>query len=116
VHLRIERYMIKCQTESDLLARHEKPKKKLFDEQRRQCAKEEKGIDTLVHCRSANNLLASNEYDKHYRSMFTALWGFHVNRNLPILPHMDEWDMDLRVSRKQLDIPSQLLRNIHYRI
>ena len=75
VDRKIHDLLDKCQTESDILARHEKPKKKLFDEQRRQCAKEEKGIDTLVHCRSANHLLASNEYDKHYRSMFTALMG-----------------------------------------
>ena len=75
VDRKIHDLLDKCQTESDILARHEKPKKKLFDEQRRQCAKEKKGIDTLIHCRSANHLLASHEYDKHYRSMFTALMG-----------------------------------------
>ena len=52
--------------------------KKIFPVQVQQCKQEAEGVDTLVHCRSAKNLLASNEYDKHYRSMFKGLMGrFH---------------------------------------
>ncbi|KAL3777005.1 hypothetical protein ACHAW5_006977 [Stephanodiscus triporus] len=68
----------RCRAEEALLAKGERPAKKLFPQQRKQCADEESGIDTLAHCRSADHLLASPQYDKHYRSMFKALMGrFH---------------------------------------
>ena len=53
-------------------------KPKINTAQRKQCTKEQDGEDTLVHCRSASNLLESKQYDKHYRSMFKGLMGrFH---------------------------------------
>jgi hypothetical protein len=42
---------------------------------RKQCVQEKEGIDTLNQCRSPTHLLNSPQYDKHYRSMFTALMG-----------------------------------------
>jgi hypothetical protein len=70
--------MERCRTEKEMLARGESPKKKLYLQQVQQCADEERGIDTLAHCRSADHLLSSSQYDKHYRSMFHALMGrFH---------------------------------------
>ena len=43
-----------------------------------QCKQERDGIDTLVHCRSASNLLKHEQYQKHYRSMFKGVMGrFH---------------------------------------
>ena len=57
----------KCRTRPDLA-----------QQLKRQCRDEERGIDTRAHCRSARHLLASPEYDKHYRSMFKGLMGrFH---------------------------------------
>ena len=52
--------------------------RKMYPQQVTQCENEKNGIDTLKHCRSAKDLLASDQYEKHYRSMFKALMGrFH---------------------------------------
>jgi hypothetical protein len=70
--------MDRCRAEDEMRARGERPGKKLFPAQRKTCRDEESGIDTLAHCRSADHLLASPQYDRHYRSMFKALMGrFH---------------------------------------
>jgi hypothetical protein len=78
VDRKIRDLMDRCRAEDDILARGERPERKLFPAQRKTCRDEESGIDTLAHCRSAEHLLASPQYDKHYRSMFKALMGrFH---------------------------------------
>ena len=67
VDQKIADLFVKCRTKPDL------PRALKW-----QCEREEQGIDTRVHCRSARHLLDSPEYDKHYRSMFKALMGrFH---------------------------------------
>ncbi len=70
VDRKIHDLRVRCQEEDETLANGGTPVKKLFPAQRKQCKMEELGIDTLVHCRSGDHLLASPEYDKHYRSMF----------------------------------------------
>jgi hypothetical protein len=70
VDRKIHDLRVRCQEEDEILANGGTPVKKLFPAQRKQCKMEERGIDTLVHCRSGDHLLASPEYDKHYRSMF----------------------------------------------
>jgi hypothetical protein len=68
----------RCRAEDEVIARGETPGKKMYPAQRKMCRDEISGIDTLAHCRSADHLLASPQYDKHYRSMFKALMGrFH---------------------------------------
>jgi len=68
--------MEKCRVADETEARGEKPK--LNSSLRQQCKREKRGIRTLDHCRSSDNLLSSPQYDKHYRSMFKALMGrFH---------------------------------------
>ena len=75
---KIRDLMDRCRAEDEMRARGERPGKKLFPAQRKTCRDEESGIDTLAHCRSADHLLASPQYDRHYRSMFKALMGrFH---------------------------------------
>jgi hypothetical protein len=94
---KIRDLMERCRAEKVLLAKGERPEKKLFPQQRKQCADEESGIDTLAHCRSADHLLASPQYDKHYRSMYKALMGrFHREQEFtnseyeltPLLMHL----------------------------
>ena len=78
VDRKIHDLLEKCHNAEEMEAKGLQPKKKLFDAQRKQCKEEESGIDTLIHCRSAKDLLESKYYDKHYRSMFTGLMGrFH---------------------------------------
>lgn len=78
VDRKISDLMDRCRAEDAMLASGKKIQKRLFPALRKQCADEKSGIDTLAHCRSADHLLASSEYDKHYRSMFKALMGrFH---------------------------------------
>jgi hypothetical protein len=76
---KIRDLMDRCRAEDEMIARgNEKPGKKMYPAQRKMCRDEVSGIDTLAHCRSADHLLASPQYDKHYRSMFKALMGrFH---------------------------------------
>ena len=53
------------------------PEKKIVARQH-QCQQEREGVDTLIHCRSASNLLHHDQYQKHYRSMFKGVMGrFH---------------------------------------
>lgn len=70
VDRKIHDLQVRCRDEDAILANGGTPVKKLFPAQRKLCQLEERGIDTLVHCRSGDHLLASPEYDKHYRSMF----------------------------------------------
>jgi hypothetical protein len=82
--------MERCRSEKNMMARGETPKKKLHVQQIQQCTDEEMGIDTLAHCRSADHLLASPQYDKHYRSMFQALMGrFHRDQKFTNGKHYD---------------------------
>jgi hypothetical protein len=70
VDRKIHDLRVRCKEEDAILANGGTPVKKLYPQQRKQCKMEDQGIDTLVHCRSGDHLLASPEYDRHYRSMF----------------------------------------------
>lgn len=76
VDRKISDLMEKCRKADEMERRGEKVT--LNNALRDQCKKEKRGVDTREHCRSVKNLLASKEYDKHYRSMFKGLMGrFH---------------------------------------
>jgi len=80
VDQKIQALLKKCQKADEADAKRETlDESEMIDgQQRKQCADEKNGIDTLVHCRSASHLLASPLYDKHYRSMLHGLMGrFH---------------------------------------
>jgi len=70
VDRKIHDLRVRCKEEDAILANGGTPVKNLYPQQRKQCKMEDQGIDTLVHCRSGDHLLASPEYDRHYRSMF----------------------------------------------
>jgi hypothetical protein len=71
VDVKIANILKKCEEE----AQH--PEKKNGARQQ-QCRQEKEGVDTLIHCRSARNLLEHEQYQKHYRSMFKGVMGrFH---------------------------------------
>ncbi|KAL7536095.1 hypothetical protein ACHAXR_006915 [Thalassiosira sp. AJA248-18] len=68
----------KCRKADEIVVDGGPKPKKVNQQQRKQCKEQESGVDTLFHCRSARNLLASPQYDKHFRSMFKGLMGrFH---------------------------------------
>mmetsp|Transcript_296 Transcript_296/g.631 ORF Transcript_296/g.631 Transcript_296/m.631 type:complete len:665 (+) Transcript_296:71-2065(+) len=76
VDRKISNLMEKCRKADEMERRGEKVT--LNNALRYQCRREKNGVDTREYCRSAGHLLASKEYDKHYRSMFKGLMGrFH---------------------------------------
>lgn len=73
VDRKIQSLLNKCRVAED-----KETKPTVNAHQKAQCDQEASGVDTLKHCRSAADLLASPKYDKHYRSMFKGLMGrFH---------------------------------------
>jgi len=85
VDRKIHDLLVRCKEEDAILANGGTPVKKLYPTQRQQCRMEEQGIDTLVHCRSGDHLLASPEYDKHYRSMFKGECGANASFQLAFM-------------------------------